>query len=229
MTIPYPSRRSQGPSETTMRTRRTLFTLGLLCSVALFACSDSSSTGPDLPITGDGFMKAKISGAHTGTIDITNIGPAGIGDKEGQVAGAQWEDEDGYRLVTIGGWSHFFDSDRDGYALTFLILDPETRTYSGSELCTEVDFELEVESCRVYAFLVGTEGGPTSGVGFEVDLDSGQLQITELNERNVAGTFALSGEGTAFSPEFEDDGKPIGTIEVKDGAFDLPVVNDLFF
>lgn len=169
-------------------------------ALALAACHDS--TGPADNAVGE------LSFTYTGT-------EAGEFDASGSFDPDANDLPDYGAAFLLGGELVVLASDKlpTGRSNLFIMTVPPT---AGTTTCTATT---PMSSCLIRAeFLVGVSSDPNQGHGGLYGGYVGAVQVAEIANRRVRGTFSVSLEGTG------DTG---GAIEIRSGSFDVPFVSTL--
>ena len=184
---------------------RTLLALASLALLPLAACKDSN--GPDRRLVGEAHFT--YSGAANGEFDA-----------EGRVTLANFEtgtfafaqrgaDRGGDEMLIIYAQEGRSDSDKyDGLLLA--LEDPAV----GTVTCTESN-----PDCPFFAsFVLGQDDTSTAEAESMFFGTAGQLTVTEMDDGRVRGTFSFSMAGLL--------GDSDGEVEVRNGTFDLPLMDE---
>lgn len=205
--------------------------LVLVGALSLWGCSDDSdsNTGPSEGGGEGQYMKADFSGSYSGNLNATGKDMDKPLIERGEMAGAAIISEGGMKMLYMMGVERTNSNlmDPRGHAVTFIIFNPEARTYSGKDFCVEDDPSTWAAGCSVMAIFAAAD----EELDWEAEL-TGSLKITALTADRISGTFELSGEAFTrpldlefSSDEFDDDWEPVGKLDVKNGKYDLEIMD----
>jgi hypothetical protein len=178
-----------------MKTLRILMAGAL--AVALAGCG-SDSTGPGPTGKGKSQVRADLSGALSGRVDISG---SFVDPSKGMVFGAMGTTDGETTLVIHATDPHFDDATRPGRGVALVFLTPRTGTYNTADLCTAGTGD---HRCVLITLT------DKSTDGYYV-LSSGRVTVSKFTNNRITGTF--EGQGLGVSGE--------DVIHFKDGRFDV--------
>jgi hypothetical protein len=183
---------------------RTLLALASLALLPLAACKDSN--GPDRRLVGEAHFT--YSGTVNGEFDAE--GRVTMANFEtGTFAFAQRGHDRGNEMVII--YAQEGRSDSDKYDGLLLALE---KPAVGTVTCVE-----STPDCPFFAsFVLGQDDTSTAEPESMFFGTSGQVTVTEIDDGRVRGTFSFSMAGLL--------GDSDGEVEVRNGTFDLPLMDE---
>lgn len=196
-----------------MRTHGAFVGLTVLFSTAS-ACVETSTEPEPLP-EGIGRVEFQLSGALNWSFSVTGPAHDQAGPDWNGIADAQITQlQSGTAVIRVQGVTRISDTKKD--RIFIYVPSPQVGIYSIPASPSEMDGfrQITIWLNEDYPF-----GGSPDAI---FRMDFGRIQIISVDGNRLRGTF--SGTGQKVDPATGDFVKPAVTVEIRGGAFDVPIV-----